>query len=372
MAKLIFTVTNDLNYDQRMLRICSSLAKVGYEVLLVGRIRSNSKPLLEQNFQQKRLRCFFDRGKMFYLEYNIRLLFFLLLNRFDLICAIDLDTILPAHFSSKIRGKVMVYDAHEYFSQSPELIDRPRVRRIWEWIENTIIPKQKYCYTVGQGLAKIFTDKYQVPFKVIRNVPFAIVENEVEISALKSDRKVILYQGVLNEGRGLEAMINVMQLVDGAELWLAGEGDLSTKLRDLCKQLQLEDKVRFLGYLRPKELKAVTAQVTIGLNLLENKGLSYFYSLANKTFDYIQQEIPAIHMDFPEYKNINSVYEIGLLIPNLEQPVLLKAVQQLLTNETLYKQLKANCQQAKIEYTWEREAVKLTKFYAEICPLDPK
>ena len=105
MKKIFFTVTNDLTYDQRMIRICSSLANAGYQVCLVGRQRPHSKALRQQPFEQKRLKCFFERGKFFYLEYNIRLFFFLMFQRFDAICSIDLDTILPGFYVSKIKRK---------------------------------------------------------------------------------------------------------------------------------------------------------------------------------------------------------------------------------------------------------------------------
>ena len=112
IIRIVCTVTNDLNYDQRMIRICTSLTGAGYEVLLVGRRKRNSLPLKEKSFKQKRLFCFFEKGKLFYAEYNIRLFFFLLFVKLDVICAIDLDTILPCLMISKLRSKKRVYDAH--------------------------------------------------------------------------------------------------------------------------------------------------------------------------------------------------------------------------------------------------------------------
>ncbi|WP_205127803.1 hypothetical protein, partial [Okeania hirsuta] len=62
--------------------------------------------------------------------------------------------------------------------------------------------------------------------------------------------------------------------------------------RGLTKELDLQKQVKFLGYLDPEELRRITPQAHLGLNLLENKGLSYYYSLANKTFDYLQAGLP--------------------------------------------------------------------------------
>ena len=78
LTTIYFTVTNDLTYDQRMNRICTSLAAHGYNVVLVGRRRKQSQPLRKEKYQQKRLRCWFQKGKVFYAEYNFRLFFYLL------------------------------------------------------------------------------------------------------------------------------------------------------------------------------------------------------------------------------------------------------------------------------------------------------
>src|SRR5690349_11491904 len=97
MKKIVFTVTNDLSYDQRMIRICTSLSANGFSVKLVGRKMPASVPLSSRSFEQVRLNCFFHKGKLFYAEYNLRLFFYLLTQQMNCICAIDLDTILPCY-----------------------------------------------------------------------------------------------------------------------------------------------------------------------------------------------------------------------------------------------------------------------------------
>ncbi|MEJ7586511.1 MAG: hypothetical protein WKI04_03005 [Ferruginibacter sp.] len=121
MKRLLFTVTNDLAYDQRMTRICNSLSAAGYKVRLVG-VKNNSSPrLLPREYQQTRLFTFTRKGPGFYAEYNCRLFFYLLFTKADLLCCIDLDTMLPVWLVSIIKKKIRVYDAHEYFSQQKKL-----------------------------------------------------------------------------------------------------------------------------------------------------------------------------------------------------------------------------------------------------------
>jgi hypothetical protein len=45
LRKIYFTVTNDLVYDQRMQRICTSLAENDFDVVLIGRKLGHSLPL---------------------------------------------------------------------------------------------------------------------------------------------------------------------------------------------------------------------------------------------------------------------------------------------------------------------------------------
>jgi len=97
--------------------------------------------------------------------------------------------------------------------------------------------------------------------------------------------------------------------------------------------------------------------------------LSYYYSLANKTFDYIHAGLPAIHVAFPEYCIINEQLPIGLLVPDLKTTTLVEAIQQLLNDQDLYQQLTDNCETAKSVYNWEQEAVRLVEIYKSISNL---
>lgn len=362
--KIICTVTNDLTYDQRMNRICSSLSTAGYEVWIIGRKQPCSIPLKNKAYGQKRLRCLFTKGKLFYLEYNLRLFFLLLFAKFDIVCSVDLDTILPGFLAAKWKKKICVFDAHEYFQEVPEVVDRPFTKLVWEKVARFTISKMEHCYTVCESLATLFEEKYGTHFGVIRNVPFR--QKFKKENRKEKGKTVLLYQGVLNEGRGLEEIFHALSGMENTELWLAGEGDLSIYLRELAKKLALEKEVLFLGYLQPEDLNKVTKQATIGLNLLENKGLNYFYSLANKSFDYIQAGLPSINMNFPEYRKINDKFEVFLLLENLEPERIASAIRKLANEESFYQLLEANCQKARRELIWEKEERKLLQFYEEI------
>jgi len=230
MARIICTVTNGLNYDQRMIRICTALSEAGHEVTLAGRRLAHSTSLQKRPFLQHRFRCFFNTGKFFYLEYNLRLFFYLIMSRFDVVNSVDLDTLLPGFLAARLKGKICIYDAHEFFTEVPEVVRRPMVQRVWSWLARQLIPRVKHAYTVCNSLASIFHEKYGTSFEVIRNVPVRL-QNSPVTTKNGDGPFILLYQGALNEGRGLEEAIRAMAGLEGCELWLAGEGDLSAELR---------------------------------------------------------------------------------------------------------------------------------------------
>lgn len=362
LPRIIFTVTNDLNFDQRMIRICTSLAANGYEVMLVGRKMPNSPALAQQPFRQKRLPCFFKAGFAFYAEYNIRLFFWLLLQKADAACAIDLDTILPVYFISRLKRCTRIYDAHELFCEMKEVVSRPSRYKFWKWIERFTVPHFNYGYTVCEPIAHEFEKLYGVKYGVIRNVP---VKEIHEAGSSKEKELFFLYQGAVNEGRSFETLIPAMKEVQ-APLHIYGDGNFFQQTKDLIHRYQLESKVQLKGKLHPKELKKITSSAYAGLTLFENNGMSNYLSLANRFFDYIMAGVPQIAMDYPAYQHINKEFEVALLIPDTSTKTIAAALNLLITDVVLYKRLQENCIKAREVLNWQEEEKILIAFYKQI------
>lgn len=357
---IYLTVTNDLSFDQRMMRICSSLSKAGYSVVLVGRRLNNSASLKEAGYRQQRLRCWFNKGKLFYAEYNLRLFFFLLFKKMDCICAIDLDTILPCLFISKIKNTKRVYDAHELFCEMKEIVTRPGIYKLWKKIERYTLPQFQAGYTVNQPIADEFFQMYGVRYAVIRNVPILKGTDY----PVKNER-YILYQGAVNEGRCFETLIPAMKAVD-CTLIVCGDGNFMQQTIALVKENKVESKVIFKGNIAPDALRGITAKAYIGINLVENNGKSNYLSLANKFFDYIHAGIPQLCAGYPAYKEINDSIEVALLIEDISSKNIAAQLNNLLMNEVVYQRLQANCAKAATLYNWQTEEKTLLAFYQQL------
>lgn len=360
MSKSIyFSVTTDLITDQRMIKICSSLQENGYDVTLIGR---KSKGILsERPYKQVRLNCFFQRGKWMYIEYNIRLVFFLFTHKKpNAYTAIDLDTIIPMYIASRVRSVCRVYDAHEWFSEMKEVITRPGIKRIWKWVEQTFVPKFPHGYTVSQSIADSFQKLYNVSYALIMNA--TILKNAEPGTETKN---YLIYQGAVNEGRCLEWLIPAMKEVD-MPLCIYGDGNFMDQCKQLIIQHRLTDKVILKGKTSPEELSQITKTAYAGINLVEPIGQNQIMSLANKFFDYFHAGIPQLTMNFPEYKRINKLFNMAILIDKPEPKLIATELNNLIQNKVLYQELKDNCVPAAKFFNWQEEEKKLLAFYKKL------
>jgi glycosyltransferase involved in cell wall biosynthesis len=359
LKKVIISVTNDLISDQRVHRTATTLSEAGIDVLLIGRKLPSSQDLPVRQYKMIRMQLLFHKKFIFYLNYNIRLFFFLLFHKADGLFSNDLDT-LPANFLiSKIKSIPLVFDSHELFTEVPELKNRHFVKKIWALIEKILLPGIRYGITVCNSIAGIYKDKYKVDFTVIRNMPYKI--NALEKTKINIDKtkKIIIYQGALNMGRGIETMIDTMKFLDNTVFLIAGEGDISKQLRERVKVSALENKVMFVGKIQLNDLYKYTLQADLGISIEENMGLNYFYALPNKLFDYIQAQIPVITSDFPEMGAIVNKYKIGIATNEKNPEKLASIVFQMLHDKEKINNWKQNLKTASNELCWEKERSKL-------------
>jgi glycosyltransferase involved in cell wall biosynthesis len=279
-----------------------------------------------------------------------------------MLCAVDLDTIIPNVIASKIKNRPLIYDAHEFFTEVPELTNRRLEKFIWNCVEKICIPQCNKMYTVGDGIAELFRAKYHRECEVIYNYP-----NSKPIKArIVKEKPIIIYQGDLNEGRGLREAIEAMTGISDAELWILGDGYERNDLEELSRHHGVTDRVKFLGYILPADIDGYTSQAYLGLNLFENKGLNYYYSLANKFFDYIQNRVPVLSMNFPEYRRINEQYNIAILIDNIDAMTIQAAINSILNDKMKYNELVKNCDIALRFLNWEVQEEKLRSIYHDV------
>lgn len=365
--RILVAVTNDLVTDNRVDKVCTFLFQNGFDVLLIGRKRKKSLELNPRPYPMKRMTLLFDKGAMFYAEYNIRLFLMLIFNRGKHILSNDLDTLLACFLASKVKGAKLVYDTHEYFTEVPELVSRPKIKRIWERIEKWIFPKLNTIYTVNESIASRYKEKYGKEIRVVRNVSRKwkpdrqITKTELGIP---EDKKLLIVQGAgINIDRGIEEAVEAMKYTKGLFLMIVGDGDVVPQLKKYVNDHHLNDKVQFYGKRPYSELMYFTHHADLGLTLDKDTNLNYRFSLPNKVFDYIHGGTPVISSDLPEIRKVIDRYKVGAFIPSHNPEELGKFFMTLFENESQMAEWKENCEKAAEVLSWEHEETILKEIY---------
>ena len=341
-------VTNDLVTDRRVMRHADALREAGYEVLLIGR---------------NELRVKSKHGWRFYAEYNTRLWWRLLGTKADVLWANDTDTLLATFLAARMRGRKLVMDVHELFPEVPELVGRERVKRVWETIERRLMPKCDGLLTVCQSIAGYYREKYGVEMAVVRNMSEMMGVKGSERGVKGSERtKVLLYQGCVNKGRGVDWAIAALEWLEGCRLVVAGGGDLLEEMKAYAAQMPWADRIVFLGRLKPEELERLTPQAAVGLVMLEDMGLSYHFALPNRIGDFVAAGVPMVVSDLPEMARFVRAFGVGEVMESPTPRALAEAVKRVLAREWNDADFAA----AREDMDWEKEKKKLIEIIEKI------
>lgn len=363
--KIFVAVTTDVVSDMRVRKVCSFLLSKNSNVYAVGRL-TDQTPKDKPTFEVKLFKMLFSKGALFYTEFNIRLFLKGLFIKMDVIVSNDLDTLLPCFLLSKIKGADLVYDSHEYFTESVGLQGRNFQKKFWLKLEQFLLPKVKHAYTVSEPIKEVYTAKYGVDFKLVRNFP----EQNFQFSTINDfhfgDNKIILYQGVFNPGRSLEEVIEAMQYIDNAVFVLIGYGEIEHKLRQMVYDFNLKEKVFFLGKMAYNEMMNYTHQSDLGIALEQPLGDSFKFSLPNKVFDYTHANLPFVSGGTQEVRKILEHYKLGEIISFSNPKELANEINRVVSDKILLDDIKSNQKEYKNIFSWENECVQLLEVYKDL------
>jgi len=367
--RIVISAVSDLVTDQRVHRTAITLFNKGHEVIVVGRRKKDSLEI-NRPYKTVRFNLWWEKGAMFYASYNLRLFWYLLFTKAEVLVSNDLDTLLPNYMISIFKKSKLYYDSHEYFTEVPELANRPQVQKTWKLIEQFILPKIRHMWTVNESIAKLYRDEYRIEVGVVRNVPISSTtfnrRTRAELN-LPSDKKILLFQGAgINIDRGGEEAVQAIQFLDDCMLLFIGSGDVIDVLKELAKSLKVESRVRFIPKLPFDELRAYTAVADIGLSLDKDTNINYRYSLPNKIFDYIHAGLPVLSSNLTELRKIIEDYNIGMIAESHDPAIIAERIREMLSDEKRFDSWKENLKLAAAELCWEKEEVKLLQIFRDV------
>ncbi|MDT0695841.1 MULTISPECIES: glycosyltransferase [Mammaliicoccus] len=432
MKKVTMFVWNHFTNDARVNRECTTLADNGYDVNLIA-INDPKNPAISayeeisNTFKVHRvkrytwlLQAYQDHGKkfllvvagvqvviipsLFYISFTLMAAYLLSLvvaagmikfkkirkwfingviitrmivkgyiQNADIYHANDLNTLPQAIVCSKLRlkPKPLIYDSHEVQSDrtgyNPKTIKRIESFML-KFVDQMIVEnhtRAKYNEDIYGFYPKTlynYSEKYNIEEKPQINLHKKIGINE--------DEKILLYQGGLQQGRGLELLIEAMDEIEEGHLLFIGGGKLTQPLKKQAEASKQADRIHFLDKVPFQELPSYTREAYLGFQVLQNICFNHYSASSNKLFEYMMAHVPVISCDFPEIKKVVEETNTGLVVDSHNASEIANAVNQLVKDTSLRNQLSENTKQAKEIYNWNNEKSKLLEVYNQFVPLE--
>jgi glycosyltransferase involved in cell wall biosynthesis len=368
--QIAFSVINCICFDQRVLKIAGTVEKLDCDITIIGRRLDECCDSDLVPFRTKRFKMHFKRGFLFYKFFNIRLFFYLLVHKFDVLVANDLDTLLANYLVSRLKRLTLVYDSHEYFTGVPELNNKPFRKWFWKTIEKSVFPHLQNVMAVSDLIAEQYLKEYGIRPAVVRNCSRSSKEitgyRRMELG-VPDDHLLLVFQGGgINIDKGGEELIEALKITEKVSLLVVGSGDIVRVLKQKTELLNLTDRVNFIPKVTWEELMRYTKAADTGMSLEKDTNLNYRFSLPNKLFDYISAGIPVITGSLPEIKKIIDFNNCGIIIPSITPEEISKAIVILRDDKSLLNKLKQNSVYASESLNWDNESRKVTDFYHQI------
>ena len=364
MRQIIITFLGNANHDSRVVNLIDSLTKENYQVKTIS-FDWKTKGFKTQLGKTSIYKLDKSGSSIsFYYTFFKLLIKNLLHEKADIYFAEDIYTLPVVYFFAKKNNAKIFYNSREIYAHLAGLRNKSIVQSIISRIERTFIKKVDKVFVTGSMDAVYLKESYGINnLVVVRNLPK--YQNEIVPIDLKvklgipSKAKIILYQGVILEGRGILYLINLLDKINDAHFVIVGEGEFRKKFQKEVKKLELENRVHFIGAVNHNDLLSYTASANIGVALIENISISYYYALPNKLFEYIMSGIPVLASKLPQMEKIINKYKVGECVDMNSKNEVIKVLNNLLNNEMKLKEYSENCKNAAKELNWEVEFEKI-------------
>lgn len=296
----------------------------------------------------------------FYFRFSLILLIELIRSRADIYFAEDFYTLPFVTILGRIKKAKVYYNSRELYAFLGGLRNRPVLQWLVKSIEKIFIRKVDLVLTTGEMDSHFLEKFYNINNTlVVRNIPLlkhpdAIIDFR-SMYSLRPETLILLYQGVLLEGRGIPLIFDAIKILPDTALILLGVGEQRNNYERLASELNISNRVFFAGAIDQKELINYTAGGDIGVSIIENISVSYYHALPNKLFEYIMAGLPVLTSDLPQMKRIVETYRVGEAINLSDSDNIVETLKRWIGNSELIQEFKRNCSVAAKELNWQQE-----------------
>jgi len=289
--------------------------------------------------------------------------------RYDVYHSNDLNTLPQGVICSKMkfsksRRKKLIYDSHEVQTSRTGYSTWFHGR-----LERFLVRFADRMISENHTRAAYTKELYGFYPAVVHNYPFVSKPEEVlqvdlhEVLGICKEEPILLYQGGVQIGRGLDKIIEAVPLFKRGVVVFIGDGRIKGELEKKVSEMGLEDRVKFMPKVPVGELIRYTPNGYLGFQVLNNVCFNHYSALSNKLFEYMMSGVPVIACSFPEISWVVKKERVGICVDSHCHESIAHGVNYLLDHPEVREEMRKNCFAARVRYNWDREKMALLKVY---------
>jgi glycosyltransferase involved in cell wall biosynthesis len=260
----------------------------------------------------------------------------------------------------------LIYDAHELETEVNDL--KGLRQRLAKLIEKTLIKKCDLIFVVSENIADWYSKVYDIQRPlVIKNVPrltdIKKKNHFKENLRIKDDSIIVLYQGGLSKGRGVDLLLEAFKkrIDDKVVIVFMGYGQLEEQIKIVTKE---RNNIFYHQAVAPEIVLEYTSSADLGIHMIQNTCLNHYFCLPNKLFEYAMAGLPVIISNMKEMRELVEFYDMGIIVEEESVNALNDAIDTILRSDL--KQMKQNARRCAKENSWEVQELKMIKGYMSI------
>lgn len=384
IKKIAWIVHNPNRNEGRVYKESQALSNVGYEVTIfamweedlsvrerqgnVDIVRLASPILNKIKFPLKQL-----RSGLLWISYQIRLLIHLISYKPNIIHCMNFYTLHIGYLMKKLFNIPYVYDSHDLFIGQLHMNNKsPLIKRLFMLREKFLAKNASAVIQTTESRKKQFEKWYNISAQVIMNRTLSptlgknvsSIHNHPEISS--TSKKKLVYVGSVTKSRGLEQLIEATRNMDDVQIFILGHSSGTFGNNLLGKN---KERIVFLRAVKQDDVAQALQVFDLGITLIQNSCLSYYFSCPTKLWELISAGVPQIASDFPEIRKViieNEIGPIGRVVNPADIEEIQNAIMEMLANPEEMSTYRQNCLKLREILSWEKESEKLIKLYDSI------
>ena len=374
--KIAWIVPKTYVTQSRVSKESNSLSSNGYKVKIFSMklITNCSKHEVENGIEiervdfefLRRLKLPLNNKKFLLLLYTIKVLLKLRIYKPDLIYCMNLPSLHIGVIGKLFLGSKCVYDSHDLFIDQTRRKKYPLIAlKIIMMYEGFLARKADFVIQTTTSRCNQFKSYYGIEPLRIMNKPL-VSQKDIRMPKsihkyLDHGKKIVGYVGSILPHRGLEQLVEAVSGLDSVQIVILGYAKGSWAENFIEKNI---NTVTLIPAVKPHEITTTLSVFDIGISLIQNYGLSYYYSCPSKVFELVVAGIPQIASNFPEIRKFivnNQIGPVGIVINPANVDDIRKAIIKLLDTPLIYDQYKQNCLKLMSDCVWNSEEKKLVE-----------